>query len=391
MIEFDFCYFFQSIPGQIANSYLKKSFNWNYPNTGNQPLHFFVRYYQGPTPPSYIALQHRFPAHCFIESNSTLPPRFVLAAGLVDFSIILNFIFSQSCTQLAEEINREISTNTVPVFRVGDETWSNGSPKIMGILNITPDSFFDGGNHYHLKGYSNVAEKMIRAGADIIDVGGESTRPGSQIVSEEEEISRILPVVQQIRKHFHVPISIDTVKPKVAAIALEEGADMVNDISGLSAGKEMLDVVTKHQASYCLMHIQGKPENMQNDPQYFDVVAEIYQFFKTKLQLCQNSGLNRNRILIDPGIGFGKTVSHNLDILRFVSAFSNLKSMIAIGTSNKSFIGHALGREVHERLSGTLSTHALGWMLGASVFRVHNVLEAADTVKMARLFTHDLE
>ena len=230
---------------------------------------------------------------------------------------------------------------------------------------------------------------MIEEGADIIDIGGESTRPGSKTVSVQEELARVLPVIEQIRRRFDVPISVDTLKPAVAETVLQKGADMINDISGLSGGQTMIEVVKKYQASYCLMHIQGTPETMQRNPVYDDVIAEIYDFFKQKLALLAHAGVSDQKICIDPGIGFGKKLTHNLSLLRFLSVFSTFDRLILLGTSNKSFIGHILNREAGERLVGSLATQVMGWMNGATLFRVHNVRETKDALTIAKLYTDE--
>ena len=236
--------------------------------------------------------------------------------------------------------------------------------------------------------FGDIAGILINEGAGIIDIGGESTRPGSQAVSAEDEIRRVLPAVEQIRSRFQIPISVDTVKPEVAEVVLDKGVNMINDTSGLSAGQQMIDIIKKYNASYCLMHIQGTPEQMQKNPSYNDVIAEIYKFFKNKLETCIQAGIPKEKICIDPGIGFGKKFHHNLHILRFLPAFINLNQLILLGTSNKSFIGQALDRDTNDRLPGSLSTQVLGWLKGATIFRVHNVKATKDSIQMARLYTH---
>ncbi len=383
MDEFDFSYFLHSVPAQTAIEYLKNTDNWDLEETYGQPINLFFRFLNSNIPESYVSVQKRFPNRCHFQSNS----KFIIAASLKELSDILDFASSLPCQKLHHELTIEITSKHSPEFIVRNHIWKRDCPKIMGILNITPDSFYDGGKFFELSDYVKLAEKMIQAGADLIDIGGESSRPGSETISVKEEIDRIMPAVQQIRNRFNIPISIDTVKPEVADAMLDLGADMINDISGLAAKEKMIQVVAKHNASYCLTHIQGKPDNMQNNPTYFDIIAEVYQFFKEKLLFCQQEGLDTNRILIDPGIGFGKELSHNLDLLRFLSVFSNLNSLILIGTSNKSFIGQALNREVESRLAGSIATQALGWMMGATVLRVHNIEESRDAIEMACLFS----
>ncbi|MBU3916568.1 dihydropteroate synthase [bacterium] len=387
MAEFDFSYFLQSVPAKTAIEYLQNTDNWNPNVTFDQPVNLFFRFFDRKIPESYLSVQKRFPDHCRYHFRSKVNSKIIIAASLHEFSNILNFASSLPCQEFYHEITNEITSERSPEFIVRNHTWKRDCPRIMGILNITPDSFYDGGKFFELTDYIAIVEEMIQAGADLIDIGGESSRPGSKAVSVKEEIARIMPAVQQIRNRFDIPISIDTIKPEVADAMLGLGADMINDISGLASGNKMLRVVLKHKASYCLTHIQGKPDNMQDSPTYFDIIAEVYQFFINKLQVCRQEGLDDNRVLIDPGIGFGKKLSHNLDLLRFLSAFSNLNNLILIGTSNKSFIGQALHREVEKRLAGSIATQALGWIMGATIFRVHNIQESRDAIEMACLFS----
>ncbi len=388
MANFNFRYFIQSIPQLIAADYIKRTYNWHFVLKRNTFINLFVRYYDGQTiPPSYLATKDAFPENCLHEPNSPLGPRFILAADLVDFSSILIFLSSLSCQHLYQDVIGQLESDFSPQFKIGDNVWDNQHPKVMGILNITPDSFYDGGEFFGLSDYSSVVEKMIQAGVDIIDIGGESTRPGAQSISADEEINRVLPVVKQIRDRFHIPLSVDTVKPDVAKAVLDNGVELINDTSGLSAGNEMLKVLLKYKSSYCLMHTQGKPVKMQDNPFYYDPIAEVYSFFKNKLLFCRQMGMDMDHVLIDPGIGFGKTFNHNMDLLRFLPAFSNLNQTILLGTSNKSFLNHALQRGKKERLYGSLATQAMGWIMGAVVFRVHNILETKDVVQMTRLYS----
>jgi len=390
MVGFDLCYLLPSVPIQLARTYLARIFQWNISIQTKLPLTVFVNYYLGSPPSSFQEVTNQFPANCLLATSPSHHQRLILAAGHIEFGLIYQFISKLPCQALYQQLDRELQRIDEPVFKIRDLVWKADQPRLMGILNVTPDSFYDGGVNYELPDYAVVAEQMIQAGADIIDIGGESSRPGAQPVSEEEEIKRILPAVKQIRDRYHIPISIDTVKTSVADAMLEMGGDMINDISGLSAGREMISVVKKHNASYCLMHILGKPQNMQKNPQYFDSVSEIYHFLKEKLRLCNEEGLENERILIDPGIGFGKTVLNNLDLLRFTTAFRNLNCLVMIGTSNKSFISKTMQREASGRLPGTLATSALGWLNGATVFRVHDVSATRDAVSMARFYTNEM-
>ena len=254
---------------------------------------------------------------------------------------------------------------------------------VMGILNVTPDSFYDGGRYTQAEVAVQRALQMVQDGADIVDIGGESTRPGSQPVPEEEELRRVLPVIQAVRERADVPISIDTTKSCVAERALQAGACMVNDISGLGFDPRMAEVVARHGALCCVMHIQGTPQTMQQNPQYEDVVRDISRYFEERLALAQRTGIPRENIWLDPGIGFGKTVQHNLEILRRLREFTAFGLPILIGTSRKSFIGKILGDlPPEERLEGTAATVAIAIMNGANAVRVHDVREMARVARM---------
>jgi dihydropteroate synthase len=254
---------------------------------------------------------------------------------------------------------------------------------IMGILNVTPDSFYDGGRYARAEAAVQHALQMVQDGADIVDIGGESTRPGSQPVPEEEELRRVLPVIEAVRGQVDVPISIDTTKSRVAERALQAGACMVNDISGLGFDPRMAEVVARHGALCCVMHIQGTPQTMQRNPQYEDVVRDISRYFEERLALAERAGIPRENIWLDPGIGFGKTVEHNLEILRRLREFTAFGLPILIGTSRKSFIGKILGDlPPEERLEGTAATVAIAIMNGANAVRVHDVREMVRVARM---------
>jgi dihydropteroate synthase len=254
---------------------------------------------------------------------------------------------------------------------------------IMGILNVTPDSFYDGGRYARAEAAVQRALQMVQDGADIVDIGGESTRPGSQPVPEEEELRRVLPVIEAVRGQVDVPISIDTTKSRVAERALQAGACMVNDISGLGFDPRMAEVVARHGALCCVMHILGTPQTMQLNPQYEDVVRDISRYFEERLALAERAGIPRENIWLDPGIGFGKTVEHNLEILRRLREFTAFGLPILIGTSRKSFIGKILGDlPPEERLEGTAATVAIAIMNGANAVRVHDVREMVRVARM---------
>jgi dihydropteroate synthase len=375
------------VSADIARSYLQRTFGWRPDSNGHAPLTVFIQYFDKLPPTVYVSAVKTFPNHCQIIQTPNRQSVFLIAANLLSFSRITALFSAADEQRWLQDIELLLEGLPEPRFRIRDQTWCKDRPRIMSILNITPDSFYDGGHHYQCDDYGAIADRMIQAGADIIDIGGESSRPGALAVSEEEEMNRVLKAVSQIRQRFHIPISIDTVKPVVADAALSAGANMVNDISGLAAGFEMLQTVRKHDAGYCLMHIQGTPENMQQAPRYGDIIGEIHQFFQTKLRLCEEAGLEKDRILLDPGIGFGKTVLNNMDILRLLPAFSNLGCLLLLGTSNKSFIGKILKRDTEQRLHGTMASQALGWIQGASMFRVHSIEETRDTLEIARCHT----
>lgn len=253
----------------------------------------------------------------------------------------------------------------------------------MGVLNVTPDSFYDGGRYAERESAVRRALQMVEEGADIIDIGGESTRPGSQPVSEEEELRRVLPVIEAVRARVDVPISIDTTKSRVAQRALQAGACMVNDISGLGFDPRMAEVVAQAGALCCLMHIQGTPQTMQKNPHYDDVVHDISAYFAERLALAERAGIPRQNIWLDPGIGFGKTVEHNLQILRRLREFTVFGLPILIGTSRKSFIGKVLGDlPPEDRLEGTAATVAVAILNGANAVRVHDVQAMVRVARM---------
>ncbi len=244
---------------------------------------------------------------------------------------------------------------------------------IMGVLNVTPDSFSDGGCYLDVAAAINHAKKMVEDGADVIDIGGESSRPGASPASTEEELSRVLPVVEGIVDDVSVPVSIDTCKSAVARRALESGANIVNDITALCGDAEMAKVVAEMNAGVILMHMRGTPRTMQQLPVYGDVVSEISSWLQRRIEEAETNGVPPDKIVIDPGIGFGKTVDHNLEILRRLGEFRNLNKPVLIGTSRKSFIGKILDLPVDDRIEGTAATVAWAIARGADMIRVHDV------------------
>lgn len=250
---------------------------------------------------------------------------------------------------------------------------------IMGVLNVTPDSFSDGGLFDDVDIAVAHGKKMVSDGADLIDVGGESSRPGAVPLSEKEELTRILPVVTRLLDEVSVPISIDTYKPQVADACLKAGAHLINDITGLT-NPEMRKVAVKHNVPVVLMHMKGSPKIMQQNPVYQDVLGEITTFFREQITMARNEDIQQ--IIIDPGIGFGKTVEHNLQILKHLGAFKTLGCPILVGPSRKSFIGTITGLSVKERLDGTLAAITVAIMNGANVVRVHDVNECRRAVQV---------
>ena len=255
------------------------------------------------------------------------------------------------------------------------------TPLVMGILNATPDSFYKGNLKDGVEGMTALAEKMIKDGADIIDIGGQSTKPGSKHISVDEEIARILPVIKNIIAKFpDTIISVDTYYSEVASQAVIAGASIVNDISGGEMDKQMLPVVASLNVPYILMHIQGTPDSMQNSPSYENVVMEILDFFKTKIAECTNAGIKD--IIIDPGFGFGKTIEHNFEILQQLSVFGITGKPVLAGISRKSMINTTLNILPEYSLNGTTVLNTIALMNGASILRVHDVKEAKEVVML---------
>jgi dihydropteroate synthase len=251
---------------------------------------------------------------------------------------------------------------------------------VMGVLNVTPDSFYDGGRYHRFHDAVAQALRMAEDGADIIDVGGESTRPYSDPLSLDEELKRVIPVIETLSKELEIPISIDTYKSEVAVRALEAGAAIVNDISAMRFDPAIGKVVAAAGVPIVLMHMKGTPQNMQSNPTYKDLLGEITGFLQEAADQALSMGIQRELIIIDPGIGFGKSFDDNLVILRDLWRFSSLGHPILVGTSNKSFIGHVLGAPVESRDTGTMATIAVAVMNGAHIVRAHNVRAAKETV-----------
>ena len=257
-------------------------------------------------------------------------------------------------------------------------------PLVMGILNITPDSFSDGGKFDNLKAALSSAYQMVVDGVDIIDIGGESSRPGSDPVSTDEELKRVIPIINKIREHSKIPISIDTTKAEVASQAISNGADIVNDISALRFDEEMVNIIAEYNTPVVLMHMLGKPKTMQADPVYFDCVNEIMQFFSERIHFCLNNGIPREKIILDPGIGFGKRLEDNLAVINKIGQFKTFGCPVLLGTSRKSFIGMVAGskRQPEKRIGGSLVAAITGIQNGVDIIRVHDIAETIEAIKL---------
>jgi len=263
---------------------------------------------------------------------------------------------------------------------MGRELQWRDRPLIMGVVNVTPDSFFDGGKYATQEKAVDHALQMIEDGADIIDVGGESSRPFSTPVSIDEELKRVVPVVESIRKRSDIPISVDTCKARVARNACLAGADIVNDISGLIHDPEMADTISALKAKVVIMHMKGIPETMQVAPCYNDVISEISTFFEERIHFAVAKGIEKDDIILDPGIGFGKRVEDNLKIIKYLDAFKRFDQPILVGTSMKGFIGKITGSTLKGRAEGTLASIAIAVWNGADIVRVHDVKKAKKVV-----------
>jgi dihydropteroate synthase len=263
----------------------------------------------------------------------------------------------------------------------GDKTLDLTRPCVMGILNVTPDSFSDGGRFHDIGQALAHAHRMIDEGAAIIDIGGESTRPGSNPVDIDEELRRVLPLVRSLAPKVSVPISVDTTKPQVMQAAIDAGAGMINDILALRTPGAM-EAVAASKVAVCLMHMQGEPRTMQFEPHYEDVVREVHEFLRERLDACEAAGIARNRVVIDPGFGFGKALPHNLSLLANFDRFLDLGVPVLAGLSRKSMIGTITGRPVDQRLHASVALATITILKGARIIRAHDVAPAVDAVKI---------
>ncbi len=252
--------------------------------------------------------------------------------------------------------------------------------QVMGILNVTPDSFYDGGNFDDKEVAIARGLEMVKQGADIIDIGGESTRPDSKGVSVKKELERVIPVIRELKSSVDVPISVDTHKPEVARAAVDAGAEVINDVYGLR-NKDMMKTVAELDVPVVIMHMLGTPEDMQEAPCYEDVVREVYAYLQERTQTAVDAEVRQDNIIIDPGIGFGKTVEHNLELINRIDEFHSLGYPVLLGASRKSMFGHILGKDVEDRLYGSLAVAAIAAERGVSVLRVHDIPPTVDVVR----------
>jgi len=268
------------------------------------------------------------------------------------------------------------------ILKLPGRTLDLHEPQVMGVLNLTPDSFSDGGRFVNTDAALAKARMMIAEGAAIIDIGGESSRPGAASVSVEEELSRTIPIIERIKRELDCIVSIDTCKPAVMDAACAAGTELINDIRALSA-EGAIEVARRRAVSVCLMHMQGEPRTMQSDPQYFEVVNEVQAFLAERIAACEAVGIGRDRLLIDPGFGFGKTIPHNLQMLAYLDRFLSFGIPLLVGLSRKSLFGQLLGLPVSERLAPSIAAAALAVRSGAHIVRAHDVAATVAAVRLA--------
>lgn len=268
------------------------------------------------------------------------------------------------------------------MLHCGQFTIDLTSPKVMGILNVTPDSFSDGGNFSQIDLALEHAFKLIEEGADLLDIGGESTRPNAAPVSLQEELDRVIPIIETlVSQRINIPISIDTYKPEVMRAGITAGASMVNDVNALQQAGA-LDVIASKNVGVCLMHMQGTPQTMQINPHYVDVVNEVSDFLLTRIQACTQAGIAKNRLLIDPGFGFGKTRAHNITLIQEFNTLTQLGYPMLVGLSRKSVLGQLTGSDVESRLYASIAAAVISAMKGAKIMRVHDVKATVEALKV---------
>jgi len=312
----------------------------------------------------------------------------ILSGDLYHLKKLLNkmelqpFRLKELAFKIKEYIEFQYNNESNPLIKIGNKDfyWKKNC-YIMGILNATPDSFY-ANSRVDLSNILSKAKEMSDGGVDIFDVGGESTRPGSDPVPVEEELERVIPIIRLLKNNFDIPVSIDTTKAEVAEEAFKQGADILNDISACRFDPNMVKILKKYNKPICIMHIKGKPKDMQKNPSYINLIDEIYDYFEERINFLIDNGIDRNNIIIDPGIGFGKTKEHNYLLTKYLKAFKTFKLPILYGGSRKSFIGMTLKREPEKRLPASLSVHLQAYYNGSSFLRVHDVQEQKDAILM---------
>ncbi len=300
-----------------------------------------------------------------------------------------DFSGDESLASFGSRIKQFFSAPVKPVWKLRKGRLDfNDAPVVMGILNVTPDSFYDGAKYNRVDKAVRHALDMVEKGARIIDIGGESTRPGAEAVPLDEELRRVVPVIKEIASQSDVLISVDTYKSRVAQAALDAGADMVNDISGGAFDKNMIPLIAAYQCPYIIMHIKGEPKNMQQNPRYDDVLRDIYFYFDEKIKQLTEKGIKN--IVIDPGIGFGKRLQDNLHLIRDLQDFTFLNHPILVGASRKSMIGMVLDMQKEDRLYGSLAVHLQAVINGADIIRTHDVKATNETLQMFKAVDNPL-
>ncbi len=282
----------------------------------------------------------------------------------------------KDCRISLYSLRDEFSSSLHPIYHPPAESVTANYPLIMGIVNITPDSFYDGNQYNSVNQAIDRANEMVEAGVDIIDIGGESTRPGATAVGQNEEIDRVIPIIEQFSK-INVHVSIDTSKAEVMKAAVRSGAHMINDVRALQ-DLEALNMAAELQVPVCLMHMQGEPRCMQSKPKYHNVVEDVLEFMRQRIKACETAGIKRELLCIDPGFGFGKTLAHNLELLNNLEKFSSLDLPVLAGLSRKSMLGAITSRPVDQRLASSLAVALIAMQKGARIIRVHDVAETSD-------------
>lgn len=267
------------------------------------------------------------------------------------------------------------------IFNCGKFQLNLNRPHVMGIVNVTPDSFSDGGKFTQANLAVEHALKLVEEGADILDIGGESTRPNAMPVSLQEELDRVIPVIEQLVNQINIPISIDSYKPQVMQAAIAAGVSIVNDVRALQEN-DALDIVSSTDVGVCLMHMLGTPQTMQLNPQYNDVVSEVKAFLQQRLSVCEAAGISKSRILLDPGFGFGKTRAHNIALIQHLASFSSLGQPLLVGLSRKAVLGQVTGNDVYARLYASVAASVISAMVGAKILRVHDVKATVEALKI---------